>query len=507
MASGPLTRDDIKALWRDVTDESYSRPLETSPDGGIEVIDQAIEQIVRESEAVDTSTQSLFIFPWSGQTDEPASGGRKATVILKASRTSAERPVVFEAGLTILHATTDYGENGGQEVTTGRRYFVATRTVMMPGNVGPFDVPAIAENVGTGYNLPQPGTIRKILQVGTDLSNTGAMVLSGNRLQLAVGAGDVLAPAHILSYIQFTDGANAGQTRRILGYMPGSPTVIQLDDEWVLRGVLTGTWQVGESVTQSSSGATARVVAGDTGHLVLEAGTGTFTTGTAIVGALSGASFTANSINVIGQLTLGSAAWRILDWSDLGVSITNVDFPSGGRLPMLDEIGDERGIPRASDEPDSSYQIRVGTPADVVTPNAIRRAANHVLAPYGLACTFRQVGSPMLRGLYYDGKGSGASPQKPQLNFAYDLPMSATSKFKRVFDLVHFRAYFLLGIPQLPVRQFSCAYDSKTAYDARSSNANDGFSIGQQKLMSAIRAAVERARAGGVRWDLYIETA
>lgn len=509
MTSGPLTHDDLLALWKDVTDESYWRPLVNDPDSGIEAIEQAIEQTTRASLAVDRSTQALFIFPWSGQTDAPASGGAKATVDLIVTRAAGIGAVVLDAGLVILHTETDYGPDGGQLFTTGRKYIVQTRATLLPGSVGPLTVHAEAELEGTGYNLPQPGTIQQIAQLGSNLHNTG-IVQDNNRLQIATGAGDLLAPTHVLGYIAITTGSNAGQRRRIVHYNAGSPSSVQLDAEWVLRGVLTGTWVAGETVTQGT--AVGQYVAGDAQALVIEHQTGTFGIG-AIVGSQSGASFAVTNMEVVGPMIPGSADWHTLAWDlDLGISISNPALPTGGRLPMLDELGDDRGIPRATNESDDLYRQRVGTPADVVTPNAIRRAANHVLSRFNLACCFRQVGSKLLPGFYYDaGSSSQGSGQKPETTFAYDMPMTIPgNRFKLIFDLVHFRAWFMLGIPRFNVGEFGFAYDAptKNAYDARipAGNFYDGFPVGNRAINAAIFAAVERARMGGVRWDMYVET-
>jgi len=503
VAPGALTEDDLRALWHDVTDEGYWKPLEKNPDSGIEGIEQTFAQNARVSTAVEQTTQACYIFPWSGQTAEPATGASVATVQLTVTRNvEAGVPVVFERGLNVVHVTTDWGDGAGQEVTTGRRYPVQTRAVFLPGDTGPLYVQAMAEQVGTGYNLPQPGTIRRILVSGTTVHNAGATVVSGNRMQLAVGSGDILAPAHVLSYIQINDGPNAGQTRRIVGYSGGSPAEVQLDDEWILRGALTGMWQPGETVEQAVTGAIARVVAGNAGWLLLEGAVGVFTAAGAIVGKASGASFTVVEIAREGSLALGNAAWRLLDWEgDLGVGVTNEGFPSGGRFPMLDEVGEERNIPRAPGEDDVVYRSKVGNPADVVTPNAIRRTVNHLLAPYGVACCFRQVESPKLPGLFYDVP----SGSDPRLAFAYDMPMTGVHRFKRWHDLLRFRAYFMLGVPSIQLGQFGFAYDvgKRNAYDVN--GAYDGFAVGTRKLMAAIRVAVERARMGGVRWDLYIE--
>lgn len=496
VTSGPLTREDLEAIWRDANDEGYWRPLREGQNSGVEMHDQAAEQCLRASVAVDRSTQACYIFPWSGQTDEPASGPRKAVATLTISRSVGMQHVVLDAGLTILHVTTDYGENGAESFATGRRYILDTPTVLLPGDVGPVTVTATAEQAGTGYNLPQPGTINTILQLGSAFTSAGT-ILAGNILQLVPGAGDVLAPAHIKSYVKLLSGANAGQIRRVVSYSAGAPASVTLDNDWVLSGVGTGMWIPGERVVQDVTGATGIAYDGDIRTLVVGNGSDGFTTGHAVIGQSSGASFSVSRIETAGPLTPGATTWKMLDWaSDLGIAVTNADFPSGGRHSMLDEIGEERGIPRSPAEPDTTYRNRIGNPADVVSPNAIRRAANRVLAPYNLACCFRQVGGKLFPGFFYDRD-------------AYDLPNTGTNRFKLMLSLAHFRAYFLLGIPPIVLGEFGFAYDASPLgfYDIRVLRGNfyDGFPVGTRRLKAAVKAAVERARMAGVNWNLYTE--
>ena len=184
MTSGPLTRADFDALWRDVTSEGYWRPFVESEDSSIEVIEQAMEQAERASIAVDRTTQSFYIFPWSGQTSDPAAGERNASVQLRINRTEQlHRFLVFEAGTTILHTTTDYGPTGAVIVRTGRKYILVERAAMLPGQTEVF-VAATAYRPGTGYNQPLPGTIQEFAQRGVGLRNTGFPLGSATLFQV-----------------------------------------------------------------------------------------------------------------------------------------------------------------------------------------------------------------------------------------------------------------------------------------------------------------------------------
>lgn len=519
MTSGPLNRADFEALWRDVTDESYWRPFVESENSPIEAIDQAIEQSQRASVVVDRTTQSMYIFPWSGQSDEPASGEATAVVELTISRTmQIDRLIVLHAGLIIPHITTDSGKDGAVSVETGRLYILAESVVFMPGDAGPHTAIAIAERPGTGYNNPLPGTLTRLRQAfSSEITNSATATGVSTQIVVANSTGSQLSPAHLYGYLQFTAGSLEGQIRQIRSYVGTDIPIVELDRYQRFTGTVTGTFRVGESVQQLTDGdvsAFGTLLGIDSNQIVIDAAIGSQFTlaGGAIYGTTSGATFTPAVLQQDYSVS-GSSYWRFVNWeTDLGVVITNASAPTGGRAAMLDELGIERNIYRTSGESDASYRTRVGNPADLISPNAIRRTANHILQPYGVGCCFRQVGSRLLPGMFFDA-GSSASPvQNPAVNFAFDMPtaLAPQNRNKVMLDMIHFRGWFKLGIPPLKLGRFGCAFDlyPKNAMDVRLPSANffDGYDAGNRVVYAAIWAAVERARAFGVRWDLYIES-
>jgi hypothetical protein len=118
---------------------------------------------------------------------------------------------------------------------------------------------------------------------------------------------------------------------------------------------------------------------------------------------------------------IGGASWRILDWIlDWGLEARNELSPANGKAAFLDELGFERAIGRSPGETDESYRERVREIADVVTPNAIRRALNRVLP--GTPWSFREVGQTVFPGFFYDGTNEPPNvlPHGGQ-NDAYDV--------------------------------------------------------------------------------------
>lgn len=435
---GPLNVDDLLKVWVAATDKAYNQGfLQAGEGGGLEAYTQAFAQFARVSEACDVTSQAMYILPWSGQTNPPAAGEAQATVTLTLSRTlGLQLPLLIGAGQVFFEETTnDWGENGPVEVQTGRRYTLQQDFLFLPGEAGPFDVPAIAERVGWGYNNPFPGTITGVIQPGKGFQNALATVTvaSGQAPPtppppnlvvslIAANEADMFVPDHVGQYVLLTQGANAGKIARMVSFsspvLPNGSTV-GLEMVAVVEAYSApGAFRTGEQI-QIKAGATVvgfgRFLAqrsAPAGHqrigFVLLSGT--LAQGNTLTGQLSGAVATADLI--LFQQTFvaeapppgtgtGGASWTVLDWvNDFGLACTNAAKPTGGRLGMLDAIGFDRKLPRLQGEDDETYRQRIWQIADKVTPNAVKRTLNRVLG--SIPWCFREVGGPLLPGFYYD---------------------------------------------------------------------------------------------------------
>lgn len=600
---GPLTFNEMMLIWQSVTDRSYNKPLLEKQNSLIEVVEQMAEQFARASVSVDRNTQAMFILPWSGQTDAPAAGASKATVTITVTRSTLfDVPIFFTAGdVVIEHRVDDYGPDGAQEVTSGRRFVLTTGAALGPGEAGPLSLSFEAQNEGPGYNEPTPGTLKLIVQAGSSFQNSGASVELGSgrshRLVCTIFP-DVPVPDHVGQYVKFTSGANINQIRRIVGVErpdPGIPHggVFALAAEAIFDvDTVVGTFAVGEEIVQSNTGARGEFVVLANNKLVLVRLSGTFNGTDSLTGEL-GATANVNAKEQSEDLVAetGSASWSIMSWvGDLGVTVTNVESPMGGLCGFLDELGAERNIPRNSGETDDTYRSRVAVPADVVSPAAVERAGNRVVEPLGETVCLREVGRDLLPGIFYDG-GPNDAP------FAYDLDFvelavadssgfrpgehirapntdgiitrgvaqfgyaSATSppgsqpsptrsfqgatrvsgpgfaagqtltgevsghvttittagsgilpqhRFVTYLSLREFRGFFLVGVPRLRLEDFGFFYDDTSLgnnpYDATLvNNFYDGAAVGTNSIYSQVYNAVDKVRAGGVPFDLYIE--
>lgn len=517
-----LTEDDMLSIWVSVTDRGYSTPLLENADSGIEAVKQSFVQYARASEAADRTFQSLFILPWSGQSDEPSSRGIKSSVTLQLTRTKLnEVLLVFGTDVPFAHYPEEMSADGTIYVETGRRYFLAERLVMLPGEQGPFEAAALAEREGANYNLPLDGSITRISQPGAGKTNDEATVMvvgSVNVLRLDEEP-DVISPVQVGQYVRFLAGSNAGEVRQIVAYQGAVIGVhggdVTLDGYWLLEGSLgVGDPEpvISENLIQGMAG--GRVVYYEDGRLVVEnRENASFTAGAAQLD--SGGVFTIATIPRSAFLVpeLATAEWEVVDWADvLGVAVTNPEQPSGGRSPTLDELGAERKVYRNPNEGDDVYRQRVATPSDVVSPNAIRRAANRVLAPLGLTACLREVGTELFRGFFYDAGSSSDAVQNPDENFAYDMDpeLRPEDRFRVWLDLIEFRAFFMIGVPTLITAEDGLVYDAlvaDNAYDALvpAGNFYDGSTTRADEVYTSVYNAVDRARAAGVGFLLYRE--
>jgi len=524
MSRGSFVISELLTLWRSVVDSGYARRfVETGEGFGLEAYTQGMAQLERMSKAIDRTVQSMFILPHSSQTDEPSSGAARATVTLTISRSAfIERMFAFSPGdVFFLEETTDAGDTGPTTVLTGRRYVVLSAASIGPGELGPIEVEAVATRAGRANNNAQSGNIRRFDQPAAGFSNDLASVELSGAIWTMVAAPnpDVPSSNHVGAYVMFTLGQNIGEVRRIVGYIGPEPDgpdpnggsfQLAATGQWQFI-TSAGTFQVGEPVS-GPFGEGVLWYFNDTTdkRVAIDVTQGALETGDTVTGAVSGATVVLGIVEQKPTLIpeTKTASWRVLDWEvDLGMVVTNVISPEGGRVAMLDTLGRERDVNRADGETDEPYRKRVVTPADVVSPNAVIRAGNRVLNPLGDTVVLREVGLELFRGIFYDGNPGSTDPQYA---FAYDLDFDVRpdDALKLALTYEEFRAFFLLGVPKYGDGDFGIAYDDGTtnAFDASPWLAfADGFPVTAASRYKQIWQAVNKIKAGGVGFDLYLE--
>lgn len=521
----PYTIDQLLQLWRGTVDPSYSQPFLTAvgsasidadediadptddhPTRGLEVFTQNMAQSKRVSAAVVRTTEALYILPWSGQVDEASTGQRFAIVTLDIERSKRfELGLVFPAGQQFEEQQIDASKEGSLTVLTERRYALSEALVFAPGERGPKSVAAVAVRSGYGYNNPLPDTIKSFFQPGDSLANDFASIvatLTNHELVMTVNP-DVVSPLNIGQYIELTAGANPGRVARIIDYRGPDSTaphggIAVLAKTTLLRvTTVVGTFVPGETITQGTTMGT--FVGLSSAILFVEGSNAAFSTG-AIAGGTSGATATVTVVESSGILSpeTGTASWRILGWTrDAGFESTNIASPTGGALATLDELGRERNIDRSANEEDDLYRERVHRLPDVVSPYAILRTANRILARFGAMARLRETGTTELPGFYCDVDACD-----------YDFDARPADKYKVTLDYAEFRAFFLLGLPRLSAGEFGFFYDAGPFgfYDASPFDAYyDGYALEAARAYQDIWRAVNEARAGGVGFALVLE--
>lgn len=454
LKTGALSRAEIQSVWEGSVDKGYRDPLVRAGEGnGFEAWTQLFTQFERASKAIDVTTQAMFITDWSGASNPPAKGGQKATVTLTLTRTKRlSDPLYLQAGLFVVdEQTTDSGSPRGVVVNTGRRYFLAEDVFFAPGEQGPFSAVFEAERFGYGYNNPRANTITAIEQKGSLFENDHLTITVSDQITdltgglhakvRAIGANDpdMFVPDHLGQYIQVVTsaGQNTGLNGRMIAFdSPTPPTygsAMELEIMYVVGvDTVTGTFAKDELILINAQVA-GRVVDVSTvsgrlrlSFIYLNGGRVNIIPTATIVGphgtaTIRSMDFSSTFDNEAPSFGVGGVSWRVLDWiQDWGLSATNALSPANGRSPFLDELGSERAIGRSPGESDDSYAARIRAIADVVTPNAIRRAINRSIP--GLAWCLREVGMEGLPGFFFDGTNEPpAATPHGAANDAYDM--------------------------------------------------------------------------------------
>ncbi len=493
-----LTAADLLRLWRAVVSQEYARQLVEVADSGVEVIEQLAEQFAAAAGACGRTVAQMFILPHSSQEYPPAAGAARATVTLSLSRSTAfDRLVVIPRGRAVAESVTDASDEGAISVLTGRRYLVTAPVPMLPGIAGPVAYTAEAERIGDGYNLPAPETLTRWSNEPTG-SGVGGEVLAGNTF--ALGTGDSLGPDHVGAYLEILGGSNAGALRQVVAVLGDG--LVSLDSYWTLTGTTVGAWIAGEPVTRG--GSTIGTLVGVDGSTVAIDSTATLAAGDVLTGRESGATVTVASLIASPALTPDTLVpWQLRTLTELGIAVSNEQSPTGGRQAWLDELGWERMIDRSPQEADDAYRERVAAIPDAVSPNAILRAANRVLAPYGLSAAFREPGTPTWPGMFYDASN-------PALGSAFDLS-TAEASYRLTTSLRTYRAFFYLVVPAIPpVAGAAIAYDAESpgmfnAFDVLGSVVDATASIHADYIYRKVIDAVRPVVGGGVQWELLVE--
>ncbi len=209
---------------------------------------------------------------------------------------------------------------------------------------------------------------------------------------------------------------------------------------------------------------------------------------------------------------------------DPNMRVRQLAATSGGRDACLDGLAADLLIFRQGSEDDRTLRVRILETPDTVSPLALQRGADKILQAVGSAACLREVGTAKLPGLFYDAGSSLDSPQVPANNYAYDFDFSIRpqDRFKLWLSSLEFRGFFLVGVPPIVEPNRGLFYDGlsadahplRNAYDTSSSDLigddpdayYDGVAVKGPAIYQALFEMLKSKHAGGVGFDLYVET-
>jgi len=210
-------------------------------------------------------------------------------------------------------------------------------------------------------------------------------------------------------------------------------------------------------------------------------------------------------------------------YGDPTIQVRQIPDATGGAFPALEQLGEDRGLPRLLGELVDVYRWRIQQLPDVVTPNAILRLITGLFSSYGLSSsTIEQ--NDLLYQTCYDGPATTfpSSDYDPNL-FCYDDPRPTIPFRNRWLDEIEARGAFIVIVPNLQaVSDFRFIFDDPalspgdfvtvagqraySAYDipvgsllvGKLQGVYDGFDLGKQAFYKGLFAQLEGAKAAGV---------
>lgn len=144
-----------------------------------------------------------------------------------------------------------------------------------------------------------------------------------------------------------------------------------------------------------------------------------------------------------------ATSWVLYGPKDLGVSVVACEAFAGGRDDDLYVVGADRGLYRQDNEDPETFRKRITYLLDTVSPNAINRAIDRAMAPYGLDGEAFDVGNG-LTGIFADVDA-----------FDYYGPGDAhpTDPWKLLLSSEEERLFFLVVLPYLVDGEFGTSFD------------------------------------------------
>jgi len=222
-----LSQTDLLDAMRAVVDAAYLEPLETEDSGAGFDIYRAIAAIFeRASQAVERSTQAMYITAHSAQTDPPAVGGARAAGVLAVTREApTDGAVVLLVGDVLVMTVT----GPDADTVIDAKLEVTTATTFAAGVSGPVLVPVRALRVGYHANLGASTSRTVVFHVRTAKTLTAASTTAPNLITDS-GLGDGFDDGDVGGFVRFTAGPNLGLGPRRIEAVDTATATATVDD-------------------------------------------------------------------------------------------------------------------------------------------------------------------------------------------------------------------------------------------------------------------------------------
>lgn len=253
--SQAVTPEELVELWRLIMDPEYTGPIEDHDDGrGLDVIQAMAAILSRSSDAVQVSSQALYLKPHSTQLDPPASGGVQATGTMAITRTilTGGDLQLREGDEVVLAQVSPDGVT-----VLGPTYELAADVLIPSGTEGPTSVAIRAVRNGFQGNHPEGRAMAFVLRgrATVPVSNT----VSPTELRDTVNLNDRFIGTQAGQFLRFTTGPNAGlPPARIAsvtqGALPTDPNTATLEASTFAADASAATAEVLELIDLGLSG-------------------------------------------------------------------------------------------------------------------------------------------------------------------------------------------------------------------------------------------------------------
>ena len=198
-----------------------------------------------------------------------------------------------------------------------------------------------------------------------------------------------------------------------------------------------------------------------------------------------------------------SLEWAVRDFKDLGFTITAAKHVSLGRDDDLGVIGDGRGLYPSSGDSQEAFRSRVFKIPDVVSPNALERVLNRILAPLRYTGRIVDIGDDVA-GFFFDVDA---------LDYYQGGDLYPQNKWHLLLSTWEAYGFFYAQVPWIGEGDFGIFFDDgpvyymtqKSLYVGPSYDEGffDGFSpFAAKSVYTLIYDELRRRKGGGVAFAL-----